>query len=233
VQGIYAANGFPSINRHDHYPMRLHGIKAVVFDVFGTLAEIGKKRYPYAKLMRSLHRAGREPQGDDTARIMSHNVGLAGVTELFNVELPASLLNALECELYAELPTVRLYPETVATLTVLRDAGYKIGLCSNLAAPYAVPIKILLPFELDAYAWSFEVGAVKPDPVIYEKVCADLNCLPQEVAMVGDTLEADYNAPRRLGMHGFHLARNGSSPIAGHLATLDAIFPLLAAASGA
>jgi hypothetical protein len=32
------------------------------------------------------------------------------------------------------------------TLTSLRNAGFMIGVCSNLVAAYAIPIKTLLPF---------------------------------------------------------------------------------------
>lgn len=56
----------------------LAGVKAVIFDVFGTLASIGEKRRPYAKLLELLHEADRSPQTGDVARIMSNNVGLSG-----------------------------------------------------------------------------------------------------------------------------------------------------------
>jgi HAD superfamily hydrolase (TIGR01549 family) len=206
---------------------RLNGIRAVVFDVFGTLAEIGEKRRPYAKLMQLLRTSGREPQPDDAARLMSTNVGLAGVPKLFDTRLSAASIAELELDLYAELSTIKLYPEVTSTLTALRNAGYKIGLCSNLAPPYAVPIKLLLPFELDAYAWSFEAGTVKPEPAIYKAVCVSLGCSPKEVVMIGDTLEADYAGPRRIGMHGFHLRRNGDSVVAESLKTLDEILHML------
>ena len=48
-------------------------IKAIVFDVFGTLAEIGDRRRPYARLLRLAAQAGRTPQPDDAAQIMSMN----------------------------------------------------------------------------------------------------------------------------------------------------------------
>ena len=50
-----------------------HMIKAIIFDVFGTLAEIGDRRRPYARLLRLAAQAGRTPQPDDAARIMSMN----------------------------------------------------------------------------------------------------------------------------------------------------------------
>lgn len=155
---------------------KLQGIKAVAFDVFGTLVEIGEKRRPYRQLMQHIASLGRSPQPDDAAALMSTNVGLAGAAHLFGIDIATAQLAALELELFAELPTIRLYPETIRTLQSLRDAGYKIGLCSNLSAPYAVPVKLLLPFPLDAYVWSFEAGAVKPQRAIFDALCDQLQC---------------------------------------------------------
>lgn len=200
---------------------KLQGIKAVAFDLFGTLVEIGEKRRPYRQLMQLIESAGRRPQLDDAAVLMSNNVGLAGAAHFFGIEIPAAQIAPIEQDLYAELPTIRLYPEVTHCLNTLRDAGYKIGLCSNLAAPYAIPVKLLLPFTLDAYAWSFEAGAVKPQRAIFEALCAGLQCAPEEVLMVGDTVDADYFGPRALGMRSIYLARQGDSPVEEWIRSLD------------
>ena len=151
----------------------MHQVKAVVLDVFGTLVRIGVKRRPYFGHQQLLKATGRPPKVDDNAKIMSSNIGFSGVPALLGVDLPGAQIARLELDLYAELQTVQLYDETLATLGSLKIAGYKLGLRSNLAAPYAIPVKLLLP-PLDANAWSFEVGAVKPDPIIYEYVCSAL-----------------------------------------------------------
>lgn len=201
-------------------------IQAVVFDVFGTLVQIGQKHHPYGQLLEKMSHLGRKPQPKDAARIMSNNVGLAGAAAMFGVDLPPAQIAGLEIELFAELVSIELFPDTLPTLQALRHAGFKMALCSNLAAPYAVPVKFLLP-SLDAYAWSFEVGSVKPNPVIYQEVCRRLNCLPREVMMIGDNLESDCLAPRQLGMHGYHLARHGNSPVVESLPTLDKLLDIL------
>ena len=215
------------MTNHVKNEIQLTGIKAVVFDVFGTLVEIGEKRRPYVQLLKLLHAAGRPSKADDGIQIMSNNVGLAGALQMLGWELPMASIAALELDLYAELPTIKLYPEVLATLNSLRSGGLKIGLCSNLAAPYAVPVKTLLPFELDAYAWSFEVGAVKPEVLIYQSICDALQCLPHEVVMIGDTFDADYIGPNSYGMRGFYLARDGEKPVKRSLAKIDDILPLL------
>lgn len=199
----------------------LKSIKAIVFDVYGTLVEIEDRRRPYGSLLQLLASAGHIPGSDDAARLMSSPAGLAGTAQLFGIELPMSALAQLERDLFAELASVTLYPDVLWTLTSLREAGFKIAVCSNLAAPYAIPIQKLLPFPLDAYAWSFEVGAVKPDPIIYHSVCQSLECVPNEVLFVGDTVEADYNGPRAIGMRSMHLMRKGPAQVEHSIQSLD------------
>lgn len=103
------------------------------------------------------------------------------------------MLSALELELYAELPTISLYPEVLSVLTALRSRGLRLGVCSNLAAPYAIPVKALLPFPIDAYAWSFDVGATKPDREIYAAICSEasdteaISSLDQILALIDRT----------------------------------------------
>lgn len=195
-------------------------IKAVVFAVYGTLVEIRDRRRPYARLLQLLAKSGRVPREDDAVRLMSTPCGLAGAAQLFGVELPATAIAPFETELFAELASVALYPDAVGTLAALRRAGIKIGLCSNLAAPYAIPVLKLLPFRLDAYAWSFEMGAVKPDAAIYRAVCQKLACAPHDVLFIGDTLEADYLGPRAIGMQSLHLVRKGITQADDSISTL-------------
>lgn len=53
--------------------------RAVVFDAFGTLVQIGQRLSPYHQLMRGMRDAGGQPQAEDATRIMSRNVQLADV----------------------------------------------------------------------------------------------------------------------------------------------------------
>jgi HAD superfamily hydrolase (TIGR01549 family) len=189
---------------------RLRGIKAVAFDVYGTLVRIEDPRRPYRKLLSLLHELGRTPEPDDGARLMSADMDLAETSAFLGMALPARALVELEEDLAAELASVSLFDDALPTIDALRAAGFRIGVCSNLAFPYAAPVVRLLP-QLDAYAWSFSVGSVKPDPAIYASLCDALDVSPAQVLMVGDTLTADYEGPRAHGMQACHLAREGPS----------------------
>lgn len=182
-------------------------IKAIALDAFGTLAEITDKRRPYAKLARSCQ------QPESIFRIaMTEALGLAGLAHARQSTLALPDLAALEQELFAELASVRLFPEVPDVLHRLRARGYRLAIVSNLAAPYAVPLKLLLPFPLDAYAWSFECGAIKPEAAIFAQVARQLDCATDEILMVGDTYAADYAGAKAEGFEALHLDRTGSPP---------------------
>ena len=189
-------------------------IKAVVFDVFGTLLQIGERRHPFRQLMQQLRLQGRQPKPGDARTLMTQNLGLAGAAALFGAQLNHFELARLETDLFTELASIRCFEDTLESLNQLKEAGLKLALCSNLAAPYAIPAKLLLP-AFDVYAWSFEVGAIKPEPAIYRQVIEQFGFEASAIAMIGDTLVADVLGPETQGMQGHHLHREGKVRQAG------------------
>ena len=186
-------------------------IKAVAFDVFGTLVRIERPTRPFRKLVRMLHEGGRRRQRDDGSRAMSHPIDLRQAASMFGGIISEEALNVLEADLRDELQSIKLFADAGPTLTALKQRGVKIAPCSNLAAPYGPPVLQLLPIQPDFCAWSYEAGAVKPEPGIYHYLCNGLGCRPDEVLMVGDTIDADMKGPRAFGMHGYHLDRRHAS----------------------
>lgn len=185
----------------------LKPVRAVVFDVYGTLAEIRNRRAPFKRLLRYAEEQGREPHADDAALVMAQRGGLPEVAARLGVSLPEALYQQLEADLQAELSSIRLFYGVNGTLATLRDRGLKLALCSNLAEPYAAPILAQLELPLDCYAWSFEVGAIKPDPRIYAYVLQQLGCAAEEVLFVGDSVEADLAGPTQFGMQALLIER--------------------------
>jgi len=182
-------------------------VQAVLFDVYGTLFDIGDRRAPYRQLLRLGVRQGRKVCKTDTGLLMSQRLGLEKAAVLLGISLTGAELMELEMELAAELASIVPFADALPALRALRRKGYKIGLCSNLAQDYAAPVLAQLPFGLDACIWSFEAGAVKPDPLIYARACQELGCTPGQVLMVGDTAVADVTGPRQFGMQAVLLDR--------------------------
>lgn len=162
---------------------------------------------------------------------MSVNVGLAEAAELLGMTLPGDVLQELTADLTAELASISLFDDVIPAIRSLKKRGLRIGLCSNLAGPYAKPVQALLP-QFDAYAWSFAVGAVKPEPRMYSYLCNALDASPEEILMVGDTLSADYEGPRSYGMQACHLSRKQISKATAWIATLSEIEPSIGLQSG-
>lgn len=182
-------------------------IRAVVFDAYGTLVRIRDRRRPFRALVELGRRQGRQPRPDDARRIMTAPLGLSEAARLLGIDLPKATLAGLEADVQAELASVELFPDALPAIALLRGASMRLALCSNLAAPYAAPLRALLP-ELDVWALSFEVGLLKPDPGMYRWVCGRLGLAPGEVLMLGDTLEHDCLGARRQGLRALHVVRN-------------------------
>ena len=94
------------------------------------------------------------------------------------------------------------YPDTAAVLRGLRDRGVRTAVVSNIAWDIRATFADL-GADPDDFVLSFEVGAVKPDPRIFETALARLGVNASDALMVGDSVENDGGA-RALGI-GFAL----------------------------
>lgn len=198
-------------------------VKAILFDVYGTLVEIRDKRAPFRQLIQIGARQGRKPGHQDAAIIMAQRLGLQEAAALLGIRLTDADRERLDSELRAEIASIATFEDTLPALQELKRRGFKLGLCSNLALDYAAPIESLLPFALDAHVWSFDAAAIKPDPAIYAYACRQLGCLPGEVLMVGDTPEADVAGPRAFGMQAVLLDRKRRSSAIDTLQSLSSL----------
>ncbi|WP_374610333.1 HAD family hydrolase [Gordonia sp. (in: high G+C Gram-positive bacteria)] len=91
------------------------------------------------------------------------------------------------------------FADTVAVLQKLGAAGVPVGIVSNIAFDLR---KVLALHGVEdlvaAFALSYEVGAIKPDPRIFHAALDPLGVPADEVLMVGDSETADGGA-RALG----------------------------------
>ena len=89
------------------------------------------------------------------------------------------------------------YPDTAFVLKALSDKGIKTAVVSNIAFDVR-PAFERIGAGADEFLLSFEVGAVKPDPVIFQTALDRLGVAAADTVMVGDSDEAD-GAARELG----------------------------------
>ncbi|WP_041451860.1 HAD family hydrolase [Hoyosella subflava] len=91
------------------------------------------------------------------------------------------------------------YPDAAESLVGLNKRGVKIAVLSNIAFDIRPAFARLgVDGLVDEFVLSFEVGAVKPQPKIFEHALSALEAEPHRTLMVGDSEEAD-GAARELG----------------------------------
>lgn len=182
--------------------------KVIVFDAFGTLVKIGNSRSPYLKLMKWHKQSGRKPTSKDACIIMSTNANLSQFSNLFGSEIPVNLLAELSADLNLDLDSIELYSDTIIVLQTLKNSGFKLALCSNLAMPYGEKLKKILPNLFDELILSYEIGSIKPDIKIYEAIQMRLNCDMKDILFISDNEILDVEKPRSLGMSARLIQRN-------------------------
>jgi FMN phosphatase YigB (HAD superfamily) len=79
--------------------------------------------------------------------------------------------------------------------------------------PYGKVVSSLLP-PLNAYAWSYEVVAVKLELQIYQYLIDKLECHAKDVLFIGDTPLADYIGSNKFGMSAHLIDRKNGQKLA-------------------
>lgn len=185
-------------------------VKAVIFDAFGTVLKIQRGSHPYRQILRRGRAQGRRVRAEDSKVIMTNPLRLREAAEHFGIMVPEEDLIRIQTALDDELQAIEPYEDAITAIQVLKSAGIKVALCSNLAMPYSTAIERLFP-DLDAYAYSFAIGALKPDPIIYQNVLDQLGVDAGDAWMIGDSQRCDRDGPKAFGIKGHYLARTGSA----------------------
>jgi HAD superfamily hydrolase (TIGR01509 family) len=195
-------------------------VRAVLFDVAGTLA-MPEDRDTWlaaaataagvvldgnaADLAARLEAAGR-PGGPYpasvpaavrdayAARDRDPEAHRAAYTALLATVAPAPLATALY-ERIRDPGGWSLYADTLPVLRALRERGVRIAAVSNVGCDLRPVLRAHGVLELlDAVVFSFEVGAIKPEPAIFLAACDAVGVTPAEALMVGDHPAADGGA---------------------------------------
>jgi HAD superfamily hydrolase (TIGR01549 family) len=191
-------------------------ISAVVFDAFGTLLNFQNKRHPFRQLLKEGIVGGRRASPGDVRVLMSNPWSLKDAADQLGIRVSLARLQALQDDLDREVASITAFEDGIEAVGLLRAEGVRVGICSNLCKPYGAAVLQAFP-DLDGYAFSYQVGAMKPDALIYQSICSALQVTPghlfggqhDQIAMVGDSLKCDQDGPRAVGMLGFHLDRSG------------------------
>ena len=104
-------------------------------------------------------------------------------------------------ELYVEAhDSIFLYDETLETLNELKKKRKIIALITNVDSYAHNKIMVLFPKDFfDYIIASHEIGIRKPDKRIFLKLIEKFDVKPEEILMVGDSIEMDIKPAKLLG----------------------------------
>jgi putative hydrolase of the HAD superfamily len=201
-------------------------LRAVLLDALGTLVEL-EPPWPFLRSTLS-SRHGIEVSEEDAKQAMLAEIGYyrshhqLGSDERSLAELRrdcALVLRerlpqtaALEVDALTEvlLDCLRFspYPDAAPALAALRAAGLRLAVVSNWDCSLPQVLAGLgLAGALDTIAVSARVGALKPDPAIFQAALVELRCDPDEALFVGDSLETDVLGAQAAGLRALLLER--------------------------
>lgn len=193
-------------------------IKAVLFDLYGTLAYV-ENPVTETEISEHLFSKGYEvsPQQLKAAWTFVSFIdypkyGYKNWRSYFsrifwrlkvkvNEETLNNIVGLLEGKPY------QLYPDAAGAVIKAKEKGFKTAIVTTIA--YFQFKKAIQPIRnyFDFIMTGYEAGCDKTNPKMYRKVLEILNVKPEEAVMIGDDVPIDIILPKRLGINAILLSR--------------------------
>jgi putative hydrolase of the HAD superfamily len=202
----------------------MHKVKAVLFDMGGTLVHVESAPEIFCKILR-VH--GAEHSITEISAAWEKAWKQLGVEKMaefgtrfwveFNLlflenlgikEYALSLAEAIDREWW-EHANFSLYPEVLFVLEKLKERGLKVGIVTN--SLQADVEKVLAKLGLEGF-FDVEVsvdaaGKAKPAKEIFTYAVKKLGLNPKDVLFVGDDLKIDYEGAEKAGLRAIAIDR--------------------------
>tara|TARA_B100000945_G_scaffold308018_1_gene297105 strand:+ start:2353 stop:3063 length:711 start_codon:yes stop_codon:yes gene_type:complete len=200
-------------------------IKAVLFDLYGTLAGFEPSRFLIQSQVVKKYNLFLTQQGVSKGyfladKFMAEQNAVKPVRSMNQIEkenffaryeqlvLSGDALDVnldLCKKIFKELQQVSysmvLYPDVIDSLIKLKSLNFKLGLISNMDK---LGSELLNEFKLSEYmdicVTSKEANVEKPDPQIFNLALSKLNIKPEEAIYVGDQILSDVEGASNSGM---------------------------------
>ncbi len=189
-------------------------IRAVIFDLFGTLVENFSFRRHQDVLSEMASRLS-APHEDFIRLWVNETWNLRGTGVFPTVEAnldhvcrkiglrpdPVKVKEALHAEFEFTRRSLAPREESILVLSGLRMLGYNTGLVSNCSpdVPVLWPQTPFAPF-IDVAVFSCSAGILKPDSRIYHLACERLGVTAEDCLYVGDGSDGELSGAASVGM---------------------------------
>jgi putative hydrolase of the HAD superfamily len=189
--------------------------RAVLFDFFGTLTRAVRRGPAHDVIARRL---GCDPRAftralDET--FLQRSIGALGdpATALGVVARmaggrpnPCTVDRVLADRVSAISADTRLRPEATGVLESLRHVGLQTAVISDCGPelPVMMPGLPIAP-HIDTCVFSVEIGARKPDAIMYLTACERLDVTPSECLYIGDGGSRELSGAGAVGMSALRL----------------------------
>ena len=214
IQAIIFDLGNTLMYFNGEWPAVLAEARQAALDAFhqsGVAVEIKPFLNVFRETLES-HYARRE---DDLVEQTTSSLLRDVLKGLGYADLPDSGIDAARRAFYSATQN-RWLPEmdAVPTVQMLWDGGYRMGIISNAADDWDVQTlvdKVGIRPYMDFVLTSAAFGQRKPSPSIFRAALAYWGLPPENVAMIGDTLNADILGANQVGMLSVWITRRVTS----------------------
>ena len=180
-------------------------LRAVIFDLDGTLVDTADEFVPVVQRLRAEHDL--EPMEAERIRASVSNGARALVSLGLEMQedSPDFETNRLRLlELYAEVVGTMAspYPGIESLLSLLLEHGIPWGIPTNKPRAYTEPLLARLNIQPPpgSVVCPDDITHRKPHPESLYRNCLDLDCAPHEAIYIGDHIR-DIEAGRQAGMY--------------------------------
>lgn len=190
-------------------------LKWIFLDIGSTLCdECSFNKYLFTHILNSMEEAGLRISWDEFNAALKNVIsnrrftgyGYTGIVrELVKSFSNDPILLQKNMDYYREnahkyVEMMEPVPEAIRVLNKLKEK-YNLGVLANQPKGTRQKLESLgLARFFKLIVLSEEIGLKKPDIKVYQYTLNQVNCIPQEAAMVGDRIDADIGPAKSLGM---------------------------------
>jgi epoxide hydrolase-like predicted phosphatase len=212
-------------------------MKAVIFDLWNTLAQIQDKPNPIRQFLNEVGIRPEDFQDNIFRELMTDKREVEESVKGFMKDLKLKDDPKMFSELVSLLKGVdsrkaSMFPEALDVLKKLKENGIRTAILSNAVFVPEQHDERYIPDEwnlmeyIDVPVFSFDIGVVKPDPVAFLTVLERLGVDPSEVIFVDDT-PANVIAAKEIGMKALLIDRKDIHDYPDKISSLSEVLKFL------